>query len=424
MDTGSRLRLEVHNILYDVHKHGITFDKAFSKISNKNISSRDIAFINSVSLNTMRYTFHSKKILYKYVKKKPKTNEEILLCSAITQIVFLNFKDYAVINSSVEIAKKLKLFHGFINGCLRKICRNKEKELKNTCVSLSDLPFWFRERTKDLTRSQIKLFLENFYEEPNLHLVFKDKKYLSNFKEELSLTSQNSGFLVKKQKVENISSFKDGIWWVQDFSSSFPLNNVESHIIDKSCFDMCAAPGGKSFQILSKKKNIVLNDKSKKRIEILKKNLNRLNYSPKITNIDVHKLEKKPKYDFIIVDAPCSAIGTIRKNPEIFYRKKEPNFLDLKKIQRKMLKKASELLKDKGIILYMVCSFLKEESTDQVDHFLSNNDNFSVTNFSLKNNVSKKLFFIKNKKLVIIPSQINKYNIDGYFAIYLKKEIR
>ncbi len=424
MDTGCKLRLEIHNILYDVHKYGSTFDNAFSKISNKNISSRDIAFINSVCLNTMRYVFHSKKILSKYVKKKPKIHEEILLCSAITQIVFLNFKEYAVINSSVEIAKNLKLFHGFINACLRKICINKENELKKTSVSLTDLPLWFRDKTKDLSKPEIKLFLKNFYKEPNLHLVFKNKKYVSIFKEKLSLTSETSGFLVEKQKVENISSFKDGIWWVQDFSSSFPLNNIEDHIIDKSCLDMCAAPGGKSFQILSRKKNIVLNDKNHKRIAVLKKNLARLNFNPKITCIDVHKLDKKPIYDFIIVDAPCSAIGTIRKNPEIFYREKAPNFLNLIKIQRKMLKVASQLLKDNGIILYMVCSFLKDESTNQVDHFLSNNNNFSVTDFSLNNDHSKNLFFIKNKKLLIIPSQINEYNIDGYFAIYLKKEAR
>ena len=77
-----------------------------------------------------------------------------------------------------------------------------------------------------------------------------------------------------------------------------------------------------------------------------------------------------------------------------------------------MLKVASQLLKDNGIILYMVCSFLKDESTNQVDHFLSNNNNFSVTDFSLNNDHSKNLFFIKNKKLLIIPSQINEYNIE------------
>ena len=70
-------------------------------------------------------------------------------------------------------------------------------------------------------------------------------------------------------------------------------------------------------------------------------------------------MNTKEKYDFIIIDAPCSAIGTIRKNPEIFFRKKEPDFKNLIKVQRNMLQKTTEIINDGGVILYMVCSFFK-----------------------------------------------------------------
>ena len=79
----------------------------------------------------MRYSFHTKKIICKYAKSKPKLNAQILLSSAITQIIYLDFKNYAVINDSVEIAKKNKIYHGFINALLRKICSNKRKFKKN-----------------------------------------------------------------------------------------------------------------------------------------------------------------------------------------------------------------------------------------------------------------------------------------------------
>ncbi len=421
MDTGDKLRFKVHNILYEINKYGLNFDKVFSKFSNDLTTSRDKGFIQNVCLNTMRYSIHSKKILLNYVKKKPKINEEILLTSAITQIVFLNFKEYAVINSSVEIAKKLNLFHGFINACLRKIAKNK-KNLEEIKIHYKDLPVWFRQKTKNLSKLQIRLFLENFNNEPDLHLVFKDKKCLSNFQGKLSQTSETSGFLIAKQRIEEIPAYSDGNWWVQDFSSSFPLNNIEEEIIDKFSFDMCAAPGGKSFQILSKKKNIDLNDKSKKRTEILKMNLHRLNFKPLITNIDFVNLEKKPTYDFIVLDAPCSAIGTIRKHPEIFYRKKNPNFTQLTNIQQKMLDTASKLLKNNGVILYMVCSFIEDETTNQINYFLNKNKNFYLKDFSLKDKMSKYSFLIENKKMLVLPSKINQYNIDGYFAAYLKKE--
>ena len=77
--------------------------------------------------------------------------------------------------------------------------------------------------------------------------------------------------------------------------------------------DACAAPGGKSFQLLSKKKKLTLNDKSNERIKILKSNLDRLNFNAKILNKDFTKFNVDEKYDFIIIDAPCSAIGTVRK---------------------------------------------------------------------------------------------------------------
>ena len=421
MNTGDNLRFTIHNILYDVRRYGITIDRAFSKIIDRNISSRDMAFINNVSLNTMRYSIHSRKILLMYVKKKPKIHEEILLCCAITQIVFLDFKEYAVINSTVEISKKLKLFHGFINACLRKITKDKKK-LKNIKINYSDLPIWFKNKTKDLSRFQKNLFLENFYSEPNIHLVFKNKLTLSNFEEELSKTSEISGFLVNKLKLENIPSYKNGNWWVQDYSSSFPLCNVEEEIINKSCFDMCAAPGGKSFQILSKNKKIDLNDISIKRTEILRENLKRLNFKANITNIDINNLEKKEKYDFIVLDAPCSAIGTIRKNPEIFYREKEPKLEELVKLQKKMLDVATKILKVNGMILYMVCSFLKIETTDQINYFLLENKNFRLDEFSFENKDLTNNRFIKNKKMLVLPSILNNYNIDGYFAVYLRKE--
>ena len=80
---------------------------------------------------------------------------------------------------------------------------------------------------------------------------------------------------------------------------------------------------------IKKLKSYILNDKSKRRIQILKSNLNRLKFNPKILNKDFIKFDKNEKFDFIIIDAPCSAIGTIRKNPEIFFKSKGPNFKKL-----------------------------------------------------------------------------------------------
>ena len=219
----------------------------------------------------MRYQYHTAKIIDLYVHKKIRDQEKILLLSSITQIVFLNFKDYAVINCSVEIAKKLKIYHGFINACLKNISKNKSK-LAKVKISYNDFPNWFKSKTEDISEIDKELFIANFNQEPSIHLVFKNNIEMKNFEEEIITTSDISGFLVSKKNPKKIQSFNKGNWWIQDFSSFYPLYNLNEKNKFKNYLDACAAPGGKSFQLLSKKFDVTLNDKSLLRLKNLKLN--------------------------------------------------------------------------------------------------------------------------------------------------------
>tara|TARA_Y100001970_G_scaffold289418_1_gene419719 strand:+ start:181 stop:1449 length:1269 start_codon:yes stop_codon:yes gene_type:complete len=420
MIKGEKIRFDIFNILYSIYKFNKTLNsKDIQKIINKH-RAEDISFLNNVILNSMRFNFHASKIIDQYIKIKIGYKEKILLTSAITQIVFLNFKEYAVVNCSVEIAKKLNIYHGLINASLKKISRDKNK-LKNINIKFDDLPLWFKNKTDSLTINSKKLFLNNFYKEPSLHIVFKNKEKLKNFDEKLVETTESSGFLVNKKNITTIKSFSKGDWWVQDFSSFFPLQNLQIKDNNSKILDACAAPGGKSFQILSKKSQITLNDKSENRIKILKSNLNRLNFKSKILNKDFTKFEENQKYDFIIIDAPCSAVGTIRKNPEIFFKSNSPNFKELCALQKKMLKKASNLLNLNGLILYMVCSFLKNETEDQINNFLKIRSDFRPYKFNLLNQNRRYSKLINKNFMFTLPDSILKNKIDGYFAAYLKK---
>ncbi len=423
MIKGEKIRFDTHNILYSIYKSNKTLNNpAIKKIINNN-KKEDISFLNNVTLNSMRFYFHASKIIHIYIKKKKlRDHEKILLISAVTQIVYLDFKVYAVINCSVEIAKKLKIYHGLINATLKRISKEKEK-LKKIMIEFNDLPLWFKNKTKNLTAKEKKDFLNNFNQEPSLHIVFKNEEKLLNFEQKLINTTSRSGFLEKKADISKINSFTQGDWWIQDFSSFFPLENLHLKIGDIKILDACAAPGGKSFQILSRNLKITLNDKSYSRIKILETNLNRLKFDTKILNYDFIKFNNNNKYDFIIIDAPCSSVGTIRKNPEIFFKNKSPDFKKLNMIQEKLLSKASSLLKRNGFILYMVCSFLKSETEDQINKFLSNQKGFQISRFRIKNNDAEYSRLINKGFMITIPHKINNYNIDGYFAVYLKKSV-
>ncbi len=268
------------------------------------------------------------------------------------------------------------------------------------------------------------LFLKNYYKEPSIHLVFKDEKYIEQVKSQITLTTEKSGFINKKKPIREIPGYYEGNWWVQDLSTSIPLYEISKKNQEMKFIDLCSAPGGKAFQILSKNNNVTLNDKNKERIEMLKVNLKRLKLNPKIMNFDVMDMKITEKYDFIIIDAPCSSVGTIRRNPEIFFKNKKPDFLKLLNIQEKMLNKAKSLLKSEGTILYMTCSFLKIETFDQVNKFLKSNQNFYLdkSNFNQENSPFTK--FIKDKFFYTLPTSYINYNIDGFFAAYLRKGIR
>ena len=210
MIKGEKIRIDIHNILYSVYKFNKTLsNKDIQKIINRH-KKEDISFLNNVTLNSMRFHLHSSKIINQYIKQKIRDKEKILLISAVTQIVFLNFKEYAVINCSVEIAKKLKIYPGLINATLKNISKDKKK-LKNIDIEFDDLPLWFKNKSKSLTDSERKKFIENFNKEPSLHIVFKNEKKLKMFEENLIITSTISGFLKNRKNIVKINSYKQGI---------------------------------------------------------------------------------------------------------------------------------------------------------------------------------------------------------------------
>ena len=418
MNRSTKTRYIIFQILVEVFKKNKNFEIVFNKlITNKGFNQKEISFINNVCLNTMRRSIHCKIILKKFLKTKVNTNEYILLSSAVVQIVYLKIKPYAVVNESVNVAKKIKIFPGFVNAVLKNILKNID-EVRKIKIDLSDFPDWFVKQINHEKKFEIDKFIKTFCDHPSLHLVFKSEKYLNNFKEPHTKSSKNSAFIETQKKVRDIDNFEKGEWWVQDFSSMLPLA-INPNTKNLNILDICAAPGGKAFQVLSNN-NVVLNDINIKRISTLKINLSRLKFSPKVKNFNGLDFDENYKFDMVILDAPCTSIGTIRKHPEIFFRSKHPDFEYLKLLQHKLLQKSSRLIKNKGKIVYMVCSFLCSETIDIIDNFLKKNKNFSIEKYNPDKEFSDIKYLIsKNGYFLTLPTKYNNFNIDGFFSVQL-----
>ena len=420
MNKSTKTRYTIFQILIEVFKKNRNFETVFNqKINEFNYTQNDISFINNVCLNSMRRSIHCKIILNKFIKKKLNTNQFILLSSAIVQIVYLNIKPYAVINETVNVSKKIKVFPGFINAILKNILNNIDN-IKKTEIAINDFPKWFVDEIKKNKNFSPISFIKTFYKQPSLHLVFKSEKYLKYFKEPHTKSSKKSAFIKVQKKIKDIDNFKKGEWWVQDFSSMIPLA-INNHINNSNILDMCAAPGGKAFQVLLNN-NVILNDINKNRILKLKENLSRLNFNPEIKNFNGLNYNEDIKYDIVLVDSPCSSIGTIRRHPEILFKPKKPSFKILNKLQKDLLKKSSKLVKNKGKIIYMVCSFLHSETIEIINNFLYEHKNFSIEKYS------PNLDFLDIKDLVCdegyfltMPTIYKSYYIDGFFSVKLVK---
>tara|TARA_Y100000590_G_C15730641_1_gene1016897 strand:- start:2637 stop:3920 length:1284 start_codon:yes stop_codon:yes gene_type:complete len=425
VQAGLNTRLKIHQILKELKTSSLSFDEVFERrINNKKYSLRDKKLIYTVVLNSMRNYIYIDKIINKFSKKNKKINDSyFLLLSAITQLLILNFKEFAVVHSTVELAKKNQLNSSpnYINGILRNIIRNKKKLILNLYnIEFSNLPNWFTEKIK-LSEKNKKFLMKTIRAEPDLHLVFKEKINFNVTNDNYIKTSDYSLSIKKKFLIENIKGYNHGIWWVQDFSAMLPIYLLDN-IKNKDIIDFCSAPGGKTFQLINKGGNVVSIDKNKQRFNILKKNLNRLNLKCKTLMIDVLDINFENKFDLIVLDAPCSSIGTIRRNPEIFFRNKNPNFKKINLIQKKLLNKAKTLLNNNGIILYMVCSFFDEEGKNIVKDFLNENKNYKLGVFSSKKMANIQSYFNKDGFLYVLPNQRpDSTLIDGFFAAIIKK---
>ena len=228
-----------------------------------------------------------------------------------------------------------------------------------------------------------------------------------------------------KGVISNLPHFNDGLWWIQGVSASIPvriINKIFKKNLRKNInvLDVCAAPGGKSFQLLESGYNVISLDKSLVRIKKLKENFRRLGFTSKIVCEDINNFKGDILFDCILVDAPCSASGLIQKKPDILVKDKSP---DLKKItanQLKILSSCSKLIKQDGYLIYSVCSIIQDEGIKIVKKFLKNNNNFSL--IKIEDNFEDVAQIYENGYVISIPTNLKKFGgVDGFFTVCLKR---
>ncbi len=361
-------------ILEDILKRHIFFSEAKNRDS---VAPQDAAFVNMLVLTTLRRLSVLKKELSRRMKKKlPEkvASAEYALYLAMAEILYMNTPEYAVLNSYVDLIKKQtdKYVAGFANAVLRKICAEKESILQNSGGEFFPQEF-FRILNRDYNKRAVGKIREAVQHEPPLDITVKKdpERWVARLNGRLmpngSIRTAAGG------RISELPGYISGDWWVQDMAASLPVLAL-GDVKGLRVLDMCAAPGGKTAQLLNAGAEVTSLDISESRLKTLKDNIARLGLPmPEIICADgLDYLEKfrGVKYDAILLDAPCSATGTLRRHPEIMHIKCLRDIEKQALLQTELLNASVGALRQNGTLLYCVCSISKDEGEKQIREFL------------------------------------------------------
>jgi 16S rRNA (cytosine967-C5)-methyltransferase len=308
----------------------------------------------------------------------PRVETALLLGAA--QILWLEVPDHAAVDLAVRLVqgdRKAARYAGLTNAVLRRVVREGAQFLAGVDSATLDTPDWLLARwTKTYGRETTAAIALANGREGALDLTVKgDPEHWANVLGGRVLPT-GSVRAVVHGPVPQLPGFDDGAWWVQDAAAALPAkflcNKFLGDVSGRSVADLCAAPGGKTAQLAAAGAIVTAVDRSPARLERLQQNLARLALTAETVTADVEQWQGGP-FDAVLLDAPCSSTGTIRRHPDIPWLKREGDIATLASLQRRLIAKAAELVKPGGILVYCTCSLEPEEGVEIVRSLLADN---------------------------------------------------
>ena len=361
----------------DVVANGRSLDERFAADSHFSLDVRDRALARSIVVASLRRLGTVRAALARFLERglpKKAGPLEYILTTSAAQILFMDVPDHAAVDLAVHAARadqRSAPFAALVNAVLRNIAREKESMLAVEDPFL-DMPMWLAARWRKAygedVAARMAVMLRH---EPTLDLtVCGDGQEWADKIGGIVLPT-GSVRLVNRAAIEELPGYAEGQWWVQDAAAALParLLNVRP---GERVADLCAAPGGKSAQLAAAGAEVVALDKSAERLRRLAVNFERLRLPVDIAVGDALTFEAQP-FDAILLDAPCSATGTIRRHPDVAWVKRASDIAALALVQAKMLERACGMLKPGGRLVYCTCSLEAEEGPAQIAALLRRN---------------------------------------------------
>ncbi len=294
-----------------------------------------------------------------------------ILRLGVCQLVFLETAPHAAVNGSVALVGKNRAYRGLINAVLRRIARDGGDLAEKQDAARLNTPDWLWRRWSaaygdTVTRAMADAHLMT----PPLDFTVKSDPNGWAAKLDAAILPTGSLRRLAGGAVEGLDGFSDGAWWVQDAAAALPARLL-GDVAGATVIDLCAAPGGKTAQLAAAGARVIALDRDRGRLARLESNLARLDLAAEIVRADAGKWRPAQPATHILLDAPCSATGAIRRHPDIPHLKKPDDIARLAGLQDRLLESATAMLAPGGALVYCVCSLEPEEGPERIAALLA-----------------------------------------------------
>ncbi len=298
--------------------------------------------------------------------------EAVLLVGA-AQILWLEVPDHAAVDLAVRLVqadRRTARYAGVVNAVLRRLARDGAAMLAALDAGALDTPEWLMTRwTRTYGFAAARAIAERHAVEPPLDLSVKaDPQGWAARLRGRVLPTGTVRTLVQG-RISGFPGYTEGAWWIQDAAAALPAR-LFGEVRGRSIADLCAAPGGKTAQLASMGADVTAVDRAPARLARLRDNLARLGLRAETVTADVTEWQGGT-FDAVLLDAPCMSTGTIRRHPDIPWRKRATEIEALVDLQRRLLDRAAGLLKPAATLVYCTCSLEPEENEQQIAALLA-----------------------------------------------------
>ena len=422
-DIGVEARLAAGVLLNAALEGRGGLDTALSFREVADLPAPDRAFARAVAMAALRRLGEIDQILDRKLQKAPPLAVRTILRVALAQTLVLETPAFAAVSTAVKLAErevKTRPYKNLVNAVLRGI----EREGPGLTTAESNLPEWLAARWRatygEATLTGLALAAR---EEPATDLSLKPEVDAAAVAEALDgeVMTGNTVRTGRRGDLSTWPGFEDGIWWVQDAAAAVPVRLL-APTTSESIVDFCAAPGGKTLQIAASGASVVALDRSDKRLDRLRANLARTGLSAEVVAVPAEDWDDPRTFDAVLLDAPCTATGTFRRNPEVLRATKPADVAKLADVQHRLLDAAAERVKPGGRLVYCVCSLEREEGETQIIAFLRRNPAFRTAPADPAVAGAPSEALTPEGWLRILPSMwAEKGGLDGFFIARLDR---